>query len=106
MTQQDEIWYEVWALGYTSEGDCLDIERMLGEFKTKEEAIEFFNTITDIRQCLTEQELSELYDDDYIEVWLEETWFDDDTKSFTSSNLISSTMLLNNKKENEVHNHE
>ena len=46
LSEDSEVTYEVWALGYTEDEDCTDTEYLLGEFDNSDEAIEFAENLT------------------------------------------------------------
>lgn len=46
LPEDAEVFYGVWALGYTADEDCSDAEYLLGEFDDPDEAVEFAEAVT------------------------------------------------------------
>ena len=42
----EKRWFEVWVLGYDKDLECTDIEELVGEYATKEEAFEAARELT------------------------------------------------------------
>lgn len=57
-----KTWFEVWAIGYSASGEISDAEEFLGEFATKEEAVE---------QAKKFDSINQIYDADTIENYLD-----------------------------------
>ena len=71
-TDQRDVRYEVWALGYDAEDFCTDVELLLGTYDNKEEAIEkakSFNSLDDVKKA-TSDDLW-LDDGDYVNIVVE-----------------------------------
>lgn len=69
--------YEVWALGFDKDNMCTDIEKLLGEFDNKQEAIycaEQYNSISDVALDNDEQ----LVEGDFLEIRVEQCVEHDD----------------------------
>ena len=81
-TDQRDVRYEVWALGYDANDFCTDVELLLGTYDDKEEAIEkakSFGHLDDIKK-VTPDDL-ELVDGDYVNIVVETIKNDDPTNS-------------------------
>ena len=62
--------YEVWALGFDKDNMCTDIEKLLGTFDDKQEAIycaEQYTNVSDVKVDDDEQ----LVEGDYLEIRVE-----------------------------------
>lgn len=46
ISEDTEVFYAVWALGYSAEEDCTDDEVLLGEFTDAEEAVKYAEAVT------------------------------------------------------------
>ena len=56
-TDQRDVRYEVWALGYDAEDSCTDLELLLGTYDDREEAIkkaESINSFDDVQKATTD----------------------------------------------------
>ena len=81
-TDQRDVRYEVWALGYDAKDFCTDVELLLGTYDNKEEAIEkakSFNSLDDVKKA-TSDDLG-LADGDYVNIVVETIKNDDPTNS-------------------------
>ena len=81
-TDQRDVRYEVWALGYDAEDFCTDLELLLGTYDNKEEAIEkvkSFNSLDDVKKA-TSDDLW-LDDGDYVNIVVETIRNNDPTNS-------------------------
>ena len=81
-TDQIDVRYEVWALGYDANDFCTDIELLLGTYDDREEAIkkaESFNSLDDVKKAMSDD--SVLVDSDYVEVVVETIKNDDPTNT-------------------------
>ena len=86
--ENKEIFYEVWALGYTVDGDATEFDRYLGgEFKDPNEAIEHAKKFKDASYVLSADEMYYLREEgtDYIEIGVEACFEDtyEDGEPFT-----------------------
>ena len=71
-TDQRDIRYEVWALGYDANDSCTDLELLLGTYDNKEEAIEkvkSFNSLDDVKKATSDD--LELDEGDYVNIVVE-----------------------------------
>lgn len=81
-TDQRDVRYEVWALGYDANDFCTDVELLLGTYDDREEAIEkvkSFSSLDDVKKA-TSDDLG-LVDGDYLNVVVETIKNDDPTNS-------------------------
>lgn len=81
-TDQTDVRYEVWALGYDANDFCTDVELLLGTYDDKEEAIEkvkSFNSLDDVKKVMPDD--LELVDGDYVNIVVETIKNDDPTNS-------------------------
>ena len=81
-TDQRDVRYEVWALGYDAKDFCTDVELLLGTYDDREEAIEkvkSFNSLDDVKKA-TSDDLG-LVDGDYVNIVVETIKNDDPTNS-------------------------
>lgn len=81
-TDQRDVRYEVWALGYDANDFCTDVELLLGTYDDKEEAIEkvkSFNSLDDVKKA-TSDDLG-LVDGDHVEILVETIKNDDPTNT-------------------------
>ena len=81
-TDQTDVRYEVWALGYDAKDFCTDLELLLGTYDDREEAIEkakSFNSFDDVKKA-TSDDLG-LVDGDYINIVVETIRNNDPTNS-------------------------
>ena len=81
-TDQIDVRYEVWALGYDANDFCTDVELLLGTYDNKEEAIEkvkSFNSLDDVKKATSDD--LELVDGDYVNIVVETIKNDDPTNS-------------------------
>ena len=81
-TDQIDVRYEVWALGYDAEDFCTDVELLLGTYDNKEEAIEkakSFNSLDDVKKA-TSDDLG-LAEGDYVNILVETIKNDDPTNA-------------------------
>ena len=81
-TDQIDVRYEVWALGYDANDFCTDVELLLGTYDDREEAIEkvkSFNSLDDVKKAMSDD--SVLIDSDYVEVVVETIKNDDPTNT-------------------------
>ena len=79
-TDQRDVRYEVWALGYDAKDFCTDLELLLGTYDDKEEAIEkvkSFNSLDDVKKATSDD--LELVDGDYVNIVVETIKNDDPT---------------------------
>ena len=81
-TDQIDVRYEVWALGYDANDFCTDVELLLGTYDDKEEAIEkvkSFNSLDDVKKATSDD--LELVDGDYVNIVVETIKNNDPTNS-------------------------
>lgn len=81
-TDQTDVRYEVWALGYDANDFCTDLELLLGTYDDREEAIEkvkSFNSLDDVKKA-TSDDLG-LVDGDYVNIVVETIRNNDPTNS-------------------------
>ena len=81
-TDQRDVRYEVWALGYDANDFCTDIELLLGTYDNKEEAIEkakSFGHLDDVKKVMPDG--LELVDGAYVYIIVETIKNDDPTNS-------------------------
>ena len=81
-TDQTDVRYEVWALGYDAKDFCTDLELLLGTYDDREEAIEkvkSFNSLDDVKKA-TSDDLG-LVDGDYVNIVVETIKNNDPTNS-------------------------
>ena len=81
-TDQRDVRYEVWALGYDANDFCTDLELLLGTYDDKEEAIEkvkSFNSLDDVKKATSDD--LELDEGDYVNIVVETIKNDDPTNS-------------------------
>lgn len=81
-TDQTDVRYEVWALGYDANDFCTDVELLLGTYDDREEAIEkvkSFNSLDDVKKA-TSDDLG-LVDGDYVNIVVETIKNDDPTNT-------------------------
>ena len=81
-TDQTDVRYEVWALGYDAKDFCTDLELLLGTYDNKEEAIKkarSFEHLDDVKK-VTPDDL-ELVDGAYVNIVVETIKNDDPTNS-------------------------
>lgn len=78
--ENKEIFYEIWVLGYYSEGDASDFDRVLGEFTDPQDAIEHARKFKDATYILSADELYDLREEgtDYLELRVEACFEDED----------------------------
>lgn len=81
-TDQTDVRYEVWALGYDANDFCTDLELLLGTYDDREEAIEkvkSFNSLDDVKKA-TSNDLG-LVEGDYVNIVVETIKNNDPTNS-------------------------
>ena len=81
-TDQRDVRYEVWALGYDANDFCTDVELLLGTYDDKEEAIEkvkSFNSLDDVKKATSDD--LELDEGDYVNIVVETIKNNDPTNS-------------------------
>ena len=81
-TDQRDVRYEVWALGYDANDFCTDVELLLGTYDDREEAIEkvkSFNSLDDVKKA-TSDDLG-LDEGDYVNIVVETIKNNDPTNS-------------------------
>lgn len=81
-TDQTDVRYEVWALGYDANDFCTDVELLLGTYDDREEAIEkvkSFNSLDDVKKATSDD--LELADGDYVNIVVETIKNNDPTNS-------------------------
>lgn len=81
-TDQTDVRYEVWALGYDAKDFCTDLELLLGTYDNKEEAIKkarSFEHLDDVKKATSDD--SELVDGDYVNIVVETIKNNDPTNS-------------------------
>ena len=78
--ENKEIFYEIWVLGYDSEGEPTDFDMDLGEFKDPQDAIEHARKFKDATYVLSADELYDLREEgtDYLELRVEACFEDED----------------------------
>jgi hypothetical protein len=78
--ENKEIFYEIWALGYDSEGEATDFDMDLGEFSDPQDAIEHARKFKDATYVLSADELYDLREEgtDYLELRVEACFEDED----------------------------
>lgn len=78
--ENKEIFYEIWALGYDSEGEATDFDMNLGECKDPQDAIEHARKFKDATYILSADELYDLREEgtDYLELRVEACFEDTD----------------------------
>jgi hypothetical protein len=77
---EKEIFYEIWVLGYDSEGEATDFDMNLGEFSDPQDAIEHARKFKDATYVLSADELYDLREEgtDYLELRVEACFEDED----------------------------
>ena len=81
-TDQRDVRYEVWALGYDANDFCTDLELLLGTYDDREEAIEkvkSFNSLDDVKKAASDD--LKLDDGDYVNIIVETIKNDDPTNT-------------------------
>ena len=81
-TDQRDVRYEVWALGYDAKDFCTDLELLLGTYDNKEEAIKkarSFNSLDDVKKATSDD--LELVDGAYVNIIVETIKNNDPTNS-------------------------
>ena len=81
-TDQRDVRYEVWALGYDANDFCTDLELLLGTYDDREEAIEkvkSFNSLDDVKKATSDD--LELDEGDYVNIVVETIKNNDPTNS-------------------------
>ena len=81
-TDQRDVRYEVWALGYDANDFCTDVELLLGTYDNKEEAIEkakSFGHLDDVKKVMPDD--LKLVDGDYVNIVVETIKNNDPTNS-------------------------
>ena len=81
-TDQRDVRYEVWALGYDANDFWTDVELLLGTYDDREEAIEkvkSFNSLDDVKKATSDD--LELAEGDYVNIVVETIKNDDPTNS-------------------------
>ena len=81
-TDQTDVRYEVWALGYDANDFCTDLELLLGTYDDREEAIEkvkSFNSLDDVKKAMSDD--LELDEGDYVNIVVETIRNNDPTNS-------------------------
>lgn len=81
-TDQIDVRYEVWALGYDAKDFCTDLELLLGTYDNKEEAIKkarSFEHLDDVKKVTSDD--FELVDGDYVNIVVETIKNNDPTNS-------------------------
>ena len=81
-TDPRDVRYEVWALGYDANDFCTDVERLLGTYDDREEAIEkvkSFNSLDDVKKATSDD--LELDEGDYVNIVVETIKNNDPTNS-------------------------
>ena len=81
-TDQRDVRYEVWALGYDANDFCTDVELLLGTYDDREEAIEkvkSFNSLDDVKKVMPDD--LELVEGDYVNIVVETIKNDDPTNT-------------------------
>ena len=81
-TDQRDVRYEVWALGYDANDFCTDVELLLGTYDDREEAIEkvkSFNSLDDVKKAASDD--LELDEGDYVSIVVETIKNNDPTNS-------------------------
>ena len=81
-TDQTDVRYEVWALGYDANDFCTDLELLLGTYDDREEAIEkvkSFNSLDDVKKATSDD--LELDEGDYVNIVVETIKNNDPTNS-------------------------
>ena len=81
-TDQRDVRYEVWALGYDADDFCTDVELLLGTYDNKEEAIEkvkSFNSLDDVKKVMPDD--LELVEGDHVDIIVETIKNDDPTNT-------------------------
>ena len=71
-TDQTDVRYEVWALGYDANDFCTDVELLLGTYNNKEEAkekVKSFNSLDDVKKATSDD--LKLVDGDYVNIIVE-----------------------------------
>lgn len=78
--ENNEIFYEIWVLGYDADGEPTDFDKDLGEFKDPTEAIEYAKKFKDASYVLTADEMYYLREEgtDYLELRVEACFEDED----------------------------
>lgn len=81
-TDQRDVRYEVWALGYDANDFCTDLELLLGTYDDREEAIEkvkSFNSLDDVKKATSDD--LKLDEGDYVNIVVETIRNNDPTNS-------------------------
>lgn len=81
-TDQTDVRYEVWALGYDANDFCTDVELLLGTYDDREEAIEkvkSFNSLDDVKKASSDD--LGLVEGDYVNIVVETIKNNDPTNS-------------------------
>ena len=81
-TDQIDVRYEVWALGYDANDFCTDVELLLGTYDDREEAIEkvkSFNSLDDVKKASSDD--LGLVEGDYVNIVVETIKNNDPTNS-------------------------
>lgn len=81
-TDQRDVRYEVWALGYDANDFCTDLELLLGTYDNKEEAIEkvkSFNSLDDVKKASSDD--LGLIEGDHVDIIVETIKNDDPTNT-------------------------
>lgn len=81
-TDQRDVRYEVWALGYDANDFCTDVELLLGTYDDKEEAIEkaeSINSLDDVQKVASED--FKLDDGGHVIIMVETIKNDDPTNT-------------------------
>lgn len=78
--ENNEIFYEIWVLGYDADGEPTDFDKDLGEFKEPNEAIEHAKKFKDASYVLSADEMYYLREEgtDYLELRVEACFEDED----------------------------
>lgn len=78
--ENNEIFYEIWVLGYDADGEPTDFDKDLGEFKDPNEAIEHAKKFKDASYVLSADEMYYLREEgtDYLELRVEACFEDED----------------------------
>lgn len=78
--ENNEIFYEIWVLGYDKDGEATDFDKDLGEFTDPQDAIEQARKFKDVTYILSADELYDLREEgtDYLELRVEACFEDED----------------------------
>ena len=78
--ENNEIFYEIWVLGYDADGEPTDFDKDLGEFKEPNDAIEHAKKFKDASYVLSADEMYYLREEgtDYLELRVEACFEDED----------------------------